>query len=559
MLKQIASLLLIALVASCGGGGGDAGTSPFGDGSTGGTSTTADLLVEVSKATIANTGSDSVIITTTALDAARSTISGAEVTVSADSDAVLTTASTSTGADGKLQSTLTTGSNRANRVITVTVTSGTVSKTATVQVFGAKLTGTLVPAVIEPGKTGKVQYRLLDQAGNPMVDQDIRIVAASLVPGEATGKTGTNGDFEYSYTAPTSTGNFDVAATGGGASDTQTLQVQTANSILPVPTSTTIRSASVSANPSVVGTNATGSTSNRSDLRALFLTDGNVPIPRVRVRFDLAGDVNAIGGAFTTGSEILYSDANGVVTSAYVPGSRSSPTDGVTVRTCYAKTEAELGTASAPLCPNAEAFTKLTVTSEPLGVSIGTNELIIVNELTYAKKFIVSVVDAAGVAKPDVNITVSVDLPRYRKGYYVPGAESWVKAGPLASGDAAVCQNEDKNRNGVLESGEDNDPLNGNNNGRLDPGKSDVSVSLLQTKTRADGTVELQLLYAKSFATWVDAKITVAASGVSGTEGRASYLVYPVPADAASIKNKDVAPAYAVSPYGISTSCTDPN
>lgn len=559
MLKKIASLLLIALVASCGGGGGDAGTSPFGDGSTGGTSTTADLLVEVSKATIANTGSDSVIITTTALDAARSTISGAEVTVSADSDAVLTTASTSTGADGKLQSTLTTGSNRANRVITVTVTSGAVSKTATVQVFGAKLTGTLVPAVIEPGKTGKVQYRLLDQAGNPMVDQDIRIVAASLVPGEATGKTGTNGDFEYSYTAPTSTGNFDVAATGGGASDTQTLQVQTANSILPVPNSTTIRSASVSANPSVVGTNATGSTSNRSDLRALFLTDGNVPIPRVRVRFDLAGDVNAIGGTFTTGSEILYSDANGVVTSAYVPGSRSSPTDGVTVRACYAKTDAELGTASAPLCPNAEAFTKLTVTSEPLGVSIGTNELIIVNELTYAKKFIVSVVDAAGVAKPDVNITVSVDLPRYRKGYYVQGAESWVKAGPLASGDAAVCQNEDKNRNGVLESGEDNDPLNGNNNGRLDPGKSDVSVSLLQTKTRADGTVELQLLYAKSFATWVDAKITVAASGVSGTEGRASYLVYPVPADAASIKNKDVAPAYAVSPYGISTSCTDPN
>lgn len=559
MLKKIASLLLIALVASCGGGGGDAGTSPFGDGSTGGTSTTADLLVEVSKATIANTGSDSVIITTTALDAARSTISGAEVTVSADSDAVLTTASTSTGADGKLQSTLTTGSNRANRVITVTVTSGAVSKTATVQVFGAKLTGTLVPAVIEPGKTGKVQYRLLDQAGNPMVDQDVRIVAASLVPGEATGKTGTNGDFEYSYTAPTSTGNFDVAATGGGASDTQTLQVQTANSILPVPNSTTIRSASVSANPSVVGTNATGSTSNRSDLRALFLTDGNVPIPRVRVRFDLAGDVNAIGGTFTTGSEILYSDANGVVTSAYVPGSRSSPTDGVIVRACYAKTDAELGTASAPLCPNAEAFTKLTVTSEPLGVSIGTNELIIVNELTYAKKFIVSVVDAAGVAKPDVNITVSVDLPRYRKGYYVLGAESWVKAGPLASGDAAVCQNEDKNRNGVLESGEDNDPLNGNNNGRLDPGKSDVSVSLLQTKTRADGTVELQLLYAKSFATWVDAKITVAASGVSGTEGRASYLVYPVPADAASIKNKDVAPAYAVSPYGISTSCTDPN
>ena len=34
----------------------------------------------------------------------------------------------------------------------------------------------------------------------------------------------------------------------------------------------------------------------------------------------------------------------------------------------------------------------LTVTSEPLGVTIGTNELIIVNELTFQeKKFVVSV------------------------------------------------------------------------------------------------------------------------------------------------------------------------
>ncbi len=392
-----------------------------------------------------------------------------------------------------------------------------------------------------------------------MIDQDIRIVASSLVPSEAVGKTGANGDFEFAYTAPAAAGNYDIGATGGGTSDSQTLQVQTANTIPAVPSTTIIRSASVSANPSVVGTNVASSTSNRSDLRALFLTDGNVPIPRVRVRFDLAGDVNAIGGTFTTGSEILYSDANGVVTGAYVPGSRSSPTDGVTVRACYARTDAELGTPAAPLCPNADAITKLTVTSEPLGVSIGTNEQIIVNELTYAKKFIVSVVDAAGVAKPDVNITVSVDLPRYRKGYYVLSGDTWVKAGPMPSGDSQICQNEDANRNGVLESSEDQNPVNGNGNGRLDPGKSDVSVSLLQTKTRADGTVELQLLYAKSFATWVDAKITVAASGVSGTEGRASYLVYPVPADAASVKNVDVAPAYVVSPYGIATSCTDPN
>jgi hypothetical protein len=574
-----------AALVACGGGGGSAGTSPFGGGTGGpsGVTPTSDIIVDLSKSNIANTGSDTAIITVTALDASRNTIVGAPVTVSADSDAIVTTPTSVTGADGKLQSTLTIGANRANRVINVTVTSGDVTKTTSVQVFGSKLTGTLVPAVIEPGKTGKVQYRLVDQAGNPMVDQDIRVVASGLTPAEATGKTGANGDFEFSYTAPSAPGNYEVSASAGGTTDspTQSVQVQSASTIPAV--SETITSASVSANPSVVGTNLAGSTSNRSEIRALFLGSNNQPIRNVRVKFDLAGDANSIGGTFTTGTETLYSDINGVVTTSYVPGTRSSPTNGVTVRACYYKTDALAAadpynaSGKVTTCATSSLVT-LTVTSEPLGVSIGTNELIIVNELTYIKKFVVTVVDSAGVAKPDVNIAVSVDLPRYRKGYYVLAGDTWVKelsppvdavftttapitlvspAIPRRIGDQRSCTNADKNRNGVLEIGEDIDGVNGNGNGRLDPGKSDVSVSLLQAKTRADGTAELQLQYAKSFATWVDVKITVAASGVSGTEGRASYLVYPVPADAASLKNKDVTPAYAISPYGIGLSDTN--
>lgn len=378
-----------------------------------------------------------------------------------------------------------------------------------------------------------------------MANESISVVATGFTPADAAGTTGVNGDFEFSYTAPAAAGSYEVTASAGGNSDSQTVSVQAASSV--GPPSGAITSASVSANPSVVGTNLVGSTSNRSEIRALFLASGNQPVQRVRVRFDLAGDANAIGGAFTTGSEILYSDVNGVVTSAYVPATRSSPTDGVTIRACYAASDAALGTPVAPLCP-AFVTTTLTVTSEPLGVSIGTNELIIVNELTYAKKYIVSVVDSAGRAKADVDLVVSLDLTNYRKGFYTLVGDAWTKVG----GDAAVCANEDTNRNGVLEVGEDLD-----NDARLDPGKSDVSVSLLHAKTRADGTAELQILYAKSFGSWVDAKITVAASGVAGTEGRAIAVVAPVPVDTASIKNKDVAPAYQVSPYGVVGDCAD--
>jgi hypothetical protein len=544
-IKRIAAVLLGLSLTACGGGGGSAGTPPFGDGSGGGSAVTADLILELSKATVANTGSDSVIITVTALDAARNTISAAPVQVTADSDAIVTSPNTTTGADGKLQSTLTIGANRSNRVITVTAMSGSVNRSATVQVFGAKITATLVPAVVAPGAAGKIQYRLTDQAGSPMAGQSVAVTATSFTPSEATGTTGVNGDYEFTYTAPSAAGSYDVSANAGGTSDVQTISVQAASSIPPV--SQTIASASVSANPSVVGTNLAGSTTNRSEVRALFLSTGNVPVQRVRVRFDLAGDANAIGGSFTTGSEILYSDVNGVVTSAYIPATRSSPTDGVTVRACYGTTDAALGTAGAPLCPNS-VITKLTVTAEPLGVSIGTNELIIVNELTYMKKFLVSVVDSAGRALPDVDLVVSLDLTDYRKGFYALVGDSWAKQ------TNHLCTNEDTNRNGVLESGEDADA-----DGRLDPGKSDVSVSLLQSKTRADGTAELQILYAKSFGSWVDVKITVAASGVSGTEGRAVYVVAPIPVDAASIKNKDVPPAYQISPYGQVADCTNAN
>jgi hypothetical protein len=541
--------LCTAALAACSGGGGDSGQSPFGDGGGGGDGTTvitvADVLLDLSKATVANTGSDSVILTVTALDAQRNTVSGATIQVTADSEAIVTTPSTKTGDDGKLQSTLTIGSNRSNRTITVSVASGTATRSATIQVFGAQLSSTLVPALLEPSAAGSVQYRLVDQAGNPMVGQTIDVTAAGLSPASASGTTGPNGDFVFNYAAPATVGTYSISATAGGASDTQSVQVQTANTIPPVPAGTAITSASVSANPSVVGTNASG-TGNRSDIRALFLTTGNVPIPNVRVRFDLDGDVNAIGGSFTTGSEILYADANGVVSSAYVPGSRSSPTNGVTIRTCYAKTDAELGTAAAPLCPNSTRTT-LTVTSEPLGVSIGTNAQIIVNQLTYVKQFVVTVVDSAGVAKPDVNLVVSIDLVNYRKGAYAYNGTSWLKVQNFA------CLNEDTNRNGVREAGEDLD-----NDGRLDPGKSDVSISLVDAKTRADGTAVLQIQYAQSFGSWVDVMITVAASGVSGTEGRATYFVSPVPVDAASITNS-TPPAFVVSPYGQAADCTDPN
>lgn len=540
-------LLLLAAVSvgltACGGGGGDAGTPVLGpDPGSGGATSVTSLLMTAPATQMPNTTSSSTAVTITALNEARNTVPAAEVSVSADSDAVVTVTSDKTDASGKLVATVSLGSNRSNRVITVKATSGSVQQTLQLQVIGAKVTSVLDPAVVAPSGPGKVQYRVLDQVGNALVGQEITVSAPGATPATATGITGANGEYTFSYTAPAATGHLTISAMSGGDADEATVSIQQASTVPDVQEA--IIGASVSANPSVVAVNTPNSESNRTEIRALFVGANNKPIPFVRVRFDLNGDANNIGGKFTT-NQTLYSDANGVVTTAYVPADRASPTNGVTIRACYSATD-DVQALSA--C-NTFASTKLTVTNEPLGVSIGTDEFVVERDLLYVKRFLVSVVDSAGVAKPDVTLSVSVDLPSYGKGFYSVGIGS--KWGRTLT---TVCANEDVNRNGVLEVGEDLD-----SDLRLDPGKSDVSITLLNAKTRADGTAILEVQYAKNFGSWVEAWITVAASGVSGSEGRATYRLSPVPVPSEALTSESNAPAFVESPYGVTASCTDPN
>lgn len=550
MLRSFISVLACAgltLLGSCGAGGGDAGTTPFGNSGGGGgtptpTPTAADLIVDASGSQLSNTASSTINFTITAVDASRVIVPGAAVAVSADNEGVVTQSAGTTDTGGKITASLGIGGNRANRLITVTIVSGTVTKTATVQVTGTKITGTLVPAVVAPSAAASVQYRVVDQAGNPMSGQAVTVSATGMSPATATGTTGASGDYTFNYTAGATAGTFTIATTIAGVTDTQTVTVQSTGTVGPV--TATIASASVSANPSVVGVNAAGATTNRSEIRALFLTSGNAPVKNVRVRFDLGNDPNQIGGTFSTGATTLYSDDNGVVTTAYIPGSRFSPTDGVIVRACYGTTDSDPNLVNCTTSANV----RLTVVSEPLGVSIGTNDKIIVGALTYTKQFLVSVADSAGNAKADVALSVSLDLPRFHKGLFSLVNDRWVQT------LRQTCLNEDVNRNGVLETGEDVSL-----NGRLDPGRSDVIVRLLTPRTGADGTAVLEITYAQSFATWVDAWITVSASGVAGTEGRATYVLEPIPAVATAFTTKDASPAFIVSPYGIQAGCNNSN
>jgi Bacterial Ig-like domain (group 1) len=548
--KRLLTLLqFVALLAfaACGGSGSDAGAPPFGGGdgggSGGGSTAVADLTVSLDKLSVTNSGTETVAVTVTAVDASRNALPSVPVSVSADNNAVVLPSGNATGPNGTYTAVVNIGSDRTNRVITVRAVSGALERIAAFQVVGAKLVGTALPAVVISGSANnKVDFRLTDANNNAMPGLPISVEASGLPT--ATGTTGANGDYSFSYTAPASAGAVTVTARAGGTSVDTRIEVQSAGGGgIPVVTQT-ILSASVTANPSVVAVNEGTSTTNRSEIRALFLGANNAPIQNVRVKFDLNGDANSIGGTLSSGASRVYSDANGVANVSYAPGSRSSPTDGLTIRACYGNNDAE-----ADACSRF-ALTTLTVTSEPLAVSIGFNNEIEsgTGGLTYIKKFVILVVDASGRAKPDVQITPSIDLVEYFKGSLVRNS-----SGSLGQGITAVCQNEDTNRNGVLEALEDI-----NSNGRLDPRKSDVAITILGNgKTSANGTAVVQIEYPESVGLWLRYRILVSASGIAGTEGRAELV------DVLGVAQSDLTgtatPAFFFSPYGTAASCANPN
>jgi hypothetical protein len=477
-----------------------------------------------------------------------------------DSNANFTTSASTTAATGQLAATVSIGADPTNRVVTVQAKSGSLTATASFAVTGSKLSATPNSAILAPGQAGEVQFRLTNAIDAALPGQAITVAAGAA--GSATGVTGPNGDYTFAFTAPSTVGPIDITANAGGISKTQTILVQTSTTSIPNAIGP-IQSASVAANPSVVPTNTLGSNVNRAEIRALFVGASNAPIQNVRVRFDLNGDPASIGGTFSTGSSVLYSDANGIATTAYVPADRASPTNGVTIRACYSTTDFAAGT-----CPQ-QAVATLTVVADPLSVTIGSNEFVTegVDKLTYIRQFVILVVDASGRAKGNVDIVPSIDLPFYYKGRYVRGVQ-WMPGIIDNLGNAVPraqfgCPNEDLNRNGINEASDDT-----NNNGSLEPRKSDAAVSVIgSSKTRADGTAIVQIEYPKNVGTWLQVKLLVSATGISGTEGRATWNeILPVPAAALSDSG---APAFVFSPYGLAidttttapilTPCENPN
>lgn len=507
----------------------------------------ATLAVLLDKRTVNNSGTDQVTVTVTAKADNGSVVAGIPVTFSVDGNALYVPSGTSTDKNGELTAVVKIGDDKSNRLINVTAKSGLLTKTESFQVTGSKLQPTALPATTTPGATGAIEYRLNDVNGTPMPKIPVSVTATGVTTGA--GVTDDNGYYKFSYVAPNSAGNLAFVASAAGVQVTQNVLIKAGTTTIP-PANKTVTSlpVPVSATPNVLKVN-TATTSNQSQIKAVFLAAESTPVQNVRVRFDFNGSSNP-NGTLSSGSDLVYSDAQGTAVTSYRAGPAASATGGVVIRACWAYDDFDAGT-----CPNSSLVT-LTVVAEGLAVTLGTDDTLQdgASALTYVKRYVVQVVDAAGNPVGNQEVTPSVDLDMYLKGEYIwdAGAKAWVwgrySGTSFVKNAVLACANEDANRNGTLESGEDF-----NHNNVLEPRKSDVAVSLIgATKTDASGQAILKLEYPKSLAGWVGLTLSVAADVRSPPATWVGLL--PVSSDA--IKRETPPPAFQASPYGRAVSNT---
>lgn len=609
-LKWLFAALSALTLVACGGGGGDAGTSPLNPNPPGGTSSASTVDVLASSVQMGSSG-EQVTITAVVKGAGNVSLANAPITFSTDSG-TLSSAAATTDSAGVATARLSAGSNKANRTITVTASSGSAQGSVQVAVAGTSLTyvgATTVPL----GTSSSVAVKLTDSSGNAIAGTPVTVasslnngLSATSVTTDATGTatltyTATNaGTDTLSFSAANATVSRTIAISGENfvfvsPSPSTAVPVGTAQSVtvrylsggapqagvtvnfaatagtLSAPSavtnasgeatvtvsSTTASPATVQATlvgavtaqatlpiqfvaltptrvvlqvtPTAIPPNPSGTTAQQAKLLATATDANGNPVSGVTINFTRLADPS--GGNLSAASQVT--DSSGQASVQYIAGALTTASNGVQVRASVAGSATVFGDAT------------LTVNQSALFIALGTgNTITNLDEQTYKKDWTVYVTDANGIAVPNVSLTIKVLPVQYAKGNLVFGTVwQW-------SPTVVACPNEDVNFNGVADSGESS-----NGNSTLEPGNV-ISVTPGVVVTDANGRATLSLIYAESYAPWVQVRLRAEAV-VSGTES-SKESVFWVTGSSSDFSSEDNPPAGVVSPFGTGT-CAQPN
>lgn len=579
VLNYLAVGLLIAALTACGGGGGSSGTTGANGGGTvtPPTAIASDLVIgfDGGKTAIKNTGSDQAVLNVTTVNSNGNAIADVELSVSVDNGGVFQGSSAPNAVTGKFKTdargvfsgVITSPSNRSNRDINVVITSGNARRTATISVTGGIITITPIPGAPLIGAATALNIKLADANGQGIPNAQLTISGTAGFAGVVTSNS--SGDAIFNGIAPATSGTSTIVVSGSGVATTIALTVVSPTGSGIPDAVAPIGPGSLSANPTNIPNNITIASNNKSAVTFKVLNASNQGVANVRVRFEIVAPGLGAGERMSTGGSVVYTNLAGEASSDYIPGSRSSPTDGVKIRACYTLNDA--GVASCTLFVD----TTLTVAGQALNLSIFSNNTLagLFNNTIYVKTLVVKVADSAGNPVRDAVVSASLDVTHYAKGrawnapVFAPSngiptrADSYTStlsdtlvptSSRVAGGTATVgfnvfCINEDLNRNGTRDTGEDLD-----GDGVLEPRASDVTISTPNgNRTDANGNMLLDVQWGQNVGGWL-AYTVKATTNVAGSEGTnsSSFVTDVLQADVAN-------GAFLTPPYGINNCRTN--
>ena len=571
----------------------------------------SSISVSASSRQLSSDGSAPVTISVVAKDKNNNLLSGANVIFSVDKDANLHV-NKSTGA---VHTAILTPNTAENRTLTVTVNSGKQTKEIKVDVVG---TTVLIdgPDAIPLNKEVPYVLKLKDSANKPLGFETVKISssAGNTLKVDSSSQTDSKGELRFTMTgvaggndiidvevlgidykkevkvsgdefslsgslqdvivgqshpvsftwkknnAPQSGKTITISATRGDIPNkvlttdangraSFTISSETAGQTVITATSTDGLSTSLSGEfvaitPAYLDTQAAPSliSPKASSTIVAKIRDANDnPVKNKTISFLLNDTVNGQLSASTA-----VTDSLGRASVSYTAGDASSEKDGVSIKT-YIQGNTSI---------NDEV--KLTVGGKALRIVLGHDNLFVPDEVYYAKTFGIIVTDSAGNPVKDTKVDFTITPTAYYKGRLnfietikVDGKAQaifeWVKS-------SIKCPSEDLNNNGKLDAGEDD-----NGNGTLEP-THDATVTLKGSGTGLtddQGKVLVEVIYPKNTAWWSDQRIE-ATINVNGTE-HSEYTEFNLPILATDVRVKSVTPPNVVSPYGVATSCGNPD
>ena len=595
-----ASLRTITVTASAGGQSASTTVQVVAGGGT----SVGTLTLVTSTPTIPSDASLSATITAFVRDASNNFISGVPVSFSSTSGGLQVTQATTT-TNGVATATLSSAGDPTNRVITVTAQAQTVQSTVTLNVTGSKLTltgpvalvlaqkGTYTIALTDSGDKGiankvitltSARGNMLsaasvttDTTGRATVDltvanagndsltaSGLALVATQAIAVNAdtfvfttpavdglevplgtpqtmtvhwlTNGTPVSGQV-VSFTTTRGTLSAGTATTNGSGDATVTVSALNAGGSLVTATAGT---ASAQRNIEFIATSASAidiqssaftiAPNEQATLTATVRDAANNLVKNKTVNFTLT---DITGGSLTLASAVTNSQ--GRAQTIYTAASGTSARDGVNIAATVA------GTAITK-------SVKLTVAQKQVFISLGTGNTITLlpNNAQYDIPYAIQVTDANGNGVPGVALTVSVLSEFYRKGNRAFVGGAWTGfASPFYT-----CVDEDNNRNGVLDAGEDF-----NNSGFIEAGNIAL-VTPNNVTTNAQGIANVDVIYPADHAYWLDVTLE-ARTAVQGTEFKRSTF-FTLPGRASDFNDASKGPPGPRSPFGVNT-CNAPN